>query len=162
MGHKKPGLEALSIFVEGSFDYAHFLPDNERCFPLHGHTATAVLELTGTAAKDGMIMDYSDAKRMLHKALEAVDHKLVASEAHSSKEGEVVVVRYGKFLFKLPGEHAFLIPGEGTSENIARRLAESVVDEVPGNVSKIRLTVTEGLRKGASVTLERRLRSPGR
>lgn len=145
----------LSIFVEGSFDYAHFLPSNERCFPLHGHTAAVELELTGQAGKGGMLMDFSEVKILLNKALAAVDHKLVASESYSKRDGDFIAVAYGDFSFRLPADHVFILDGEGTSENIARRLAELIMEGVPPNVSSIRLTINEGLRKGASVTLDR-------
>jgi len=154
--NRKPCLERLSIFVEGNFDYAHFLPSNERCFPLHGHTSTAELDLAGEADKSGMVMDYSEAKKLLNEVLSEIDHKLVAGESHSRREGELIVVKYRKFFFRLPAEYVFLISGDGTSENITKRLAEMIVDRVPPNISSMRLTVTEGLRKGASVKLERR------
>jgi len=150
----KPSFSGLTIFVEGSFDYAHFLPGNERCFPLHGHTSTAELELKGEPDKSGMIMDFSDAKALLNDALSEVDHKLVASRVHCVSEGEMLVVEYKKFLFRLPAKHTFLLEGEGTSENIARRLAESMMNKAPPNISWMRLTITEGFRKGSSVTLE--------
>jgi 6-pyruvoyltetrahydropterin/6-carboxytetrahydropterin synthase len=155
VGNLKPGSTGLSIFVEGSFDYAHFLPSNERCFPLHGHTSTAKLELKGEADKSGMVMDFSDAKALLNEALSEVDHKLVASRAHAVREGGTLVVEYKKFLFRLPAEHVFLLYGEGTSENISLRLAELIMAKAPPNISWMRLTITEGLRKGSSVVLER-------
>jgi 6-pyruvoyltetrahydropterin/6-carboxytetrahydropterin synthase len=144
--------EEISIFVEASFDYAHFLPGNEKCFPLHGHTSVAKLELKGEVDKCGMIIDYSEAKRLLREVLSKIDHKMVASEAYSTREGQTLVVKYRNFCFRLPIEHVFLIRGEGTSENITRRLIEMMIDKVPNNVTRIGLTVTEGLGKGVSVT----------
>lgn len=156
MGDPKPRSCGLSIFVEASFDYAHFLPRSERCFPLHGHTSTAELELKGEADESGMVMDFSDARSLLKEALSLVDHKLVASREHCARQGGTLVIEYQKFLFRLPAEHVFLLNGEGTSENIVRLLGEWIMGKAPKNITCMRLTITEGLGKGSSVVLERR------
>ena len=155
VGNHRPASGGLSIFIEGSFDYAHFLPCSEKCFPLHSHTSAVELELKGKADKSGMVMDFTDARTLLNEVLSEVDHKLVASRAHCTREGDALLVKYKEFLFRLPPEHVFLLDGEGTVENVAWRLAESIMSKLPKNISWMRLTITEGLRKGSSVVMER-------
>jgi 6-pyruvoyl-tetrahydropterin synthase len=155
LGKPQSGLSSLSIFVEGSFDYAHFLPSSERCFPMHGHTSVARLELKGELDDCGMVMDFSDAKSVLAEALALVDHKLVACKAHCARDGQALVVAYHQFRFTLPAKHVYVLKGEGTSENIVLALAKSIMAKLPKNISWMRLTITEGLRKGSSVVLER-------
>ena len=51
--------EKISIFIEQSFDYSHFLPESDKCFPLHGHTSLVTLEIFGRIGASGMIMDFA-------------------------------------------------------------------------------------------------------
>ncbi len=55
-----------SIFLEDSFDAAHFLPnvpDFHKCHRMHGHTYRVRLEVAGPVGEEsGWIMDYTDLK----------------------------------------------------------------------------------------------------
>lgn len=68
----------LSIFIEDSFDSAHWLPlvpDCHQCKALHGHTYRVRLEFSGEINAMGWILDYAEAKAQWKKVKDALDHK---------------------------------------------------------------------------------------
>jgi 6-pyruvoyl-tetrahydropterin synthase len=147
-----PRNDEVSIFVEQSFDYAHFLPESDKCFPLHGHTSLVTLEIRGSLGPSDMVMDFGEAKRILGSILSLLDHKLLTNKRYSAlqKDGRVLI-HYKDFEFRLPQDQVFLLDGEGTSEDIALSILSMVMAEMPENISFIRITTTEGLRKGTIV-----------
>jgi 6-pyruvoyltetrahydropterin/6-carboxytetrahydropterin synthase len=68
----------MRIFIEDSFDSAHFLPnvpEGHKCKRLHGHTYRIRLELKGDIGKEtGWVMDYSDLKSMWEPLKTILDH----------------------------------------------------------------------------------------
>lgn len=153
---KDPSNSRVAVFVEASFDYSHFLPENDRCFPLHGHTSLVNLEINGELLTTGMVVDFTEAKRILKETLSPLDHKLVANKANVRSEGNGrIMISYKDFEFHLPLTQVFLLDGEGTSESIALAIAEKVMGRMPQNVTSIKLTITEGLGKGTVVRIKR-------
>ncbi|HET8794383.1 MAG TPA: 6-carboxytetrahydropterin synthase, partial [Nitrososphaeraceae archaeon] len=66
-----------SIFIEDpslSFDYAHILPLVKKCSILHGHTSTVMIEIIGKI-ENGLVIDFSEAKRLVKDAINELDHK---------------------------------------------------------------------------------------
>jgi 6-pyruvoyltetrahydropterin/6-carboxytetrahydropterin synthase len=59
------------------FDAAHWLPEHEgKCKNLHGHTWKIEIEVSGELLSTGMIMDFSDLKRLVTKqVLDYADHQ---------------------------------------------------------------------------------------
>lgn len=60
------------------FDAAHQLPDSEtlttkQCANLHGHTYKVIVEVSSTALKDGMIVDFGRIK----SAINVLDHHYI-------------------------------------------------------------------------------------
>jgi len=153
---KDPSIGRVSVFVEASFDYSHFLPENDRCFPLHGHTSLVNLEINGELLATGMVIDFIEAKRILKETLSLLDHKLVSNRANARSEGNGrITVSYKDFEFHLPMTQVFLLEGEATSESIALAIAEKVIGRMPKNIASIKLTMTEGLRKGTVIRIKR-------
>lgn len=153
---KDPSIGRVSVFVEASFDYSHFLPENDRCFPLHGHTSLVNLEINGELLATGMVIDFIEAKRILKETLSLLDHKLVTNRANARSEGnDRITVSYKDFEFHLPLTQVFLLEGEATSESIALAIAEKVIGRMPKNITSIKLIMTEGLRKGTVVRIKR-------
>ena len=69
--------EIGSIFIEDpslSFDYAHILPLVKKCSILHGHTSTVMVEIIGKM-ENGLVIDFSEAKRLIKEAINELDHK---------------------------------------------------------------------------------------
>ena len=69
----------LRVFIEDSFDAAHWLPNVplvHKCHALHGHTYKIRLEFEGQPGREsGWILDYAEAKCDWDKLKILVDHK---------------------------------------------------------------------------------------
>ncbi len=141
-----------SVYVQASFDYSHFLPEHDRCFPLHGHTSVARMEVSGTIGEGGMVMDFGDAKSLLNEALATFDHKLVTSRKYCRCEGDHIVVSHGQYSFTLPSDQLCILDGEGTCENINDSLLRILAVGMPANISSISLEISEGANKGSRLT----------
>lgn len=66
------------IFIEDSFDSAHFLPnvpEGHQCRRMHGHTYRIRIEVEGPVGKEsGWIMDYSSLKPIWISVKSDLDH----------------------------------------------------------------------------------------
>lgn len=71
----------VSSFIE--FDYGHRVPNHDsKCRNLHGHRAKVEIRVAGPlvlgGAKDGMVLDFGDLKRLLMKHVhDLFDHVLI-------------------------------------------------------------------------------------
>jgi len=69
----------LVIFLEDSFDSAHFLPNvppGHKCRNLHGHTYRIRIEVDGPIDKHmGWVVDYADVKKAWARTKFLVDHR---------------------------------------------------------------------------------------
>lgn len=76
---KRTGEPKMRIFIEDSFDAAHFLPnvpDGHKCRSLHGHTYRIRLEFGGVLnSTSGWIIDYADVKQYWNFIKKDLDHK---------------------------------------------------------------------------------------
>ena len=109
----------LTITRKLEFDAGHRIPDhNSQCRNLHGHRYTLEITLTGTVVTQegqsdtGMIMDFSDVKRLAKDALVDVwDHAfLVYKNDHAVRQ----------FLDSLPNHKTVVLPLVPTVENLAQ------------------------------------------
>lgn len=76
------GKKAMTaIFIEDSFDSAHWLPsvpEGHKCSRMHGHTYRIRLEVTGeVGAETGWIVDYTDIKAEWSAVKSQLDHHLL-------------------------------------------------------------------------------------
>jgi 6-pyruvoyltetrahydropterin/6-carboxytetrahydropterin synthase len=71
----------MRIFIEDSFDSAHWLPnvpEGHKCHNMHGHTYRIRLEFGGDVdPKMGWVIDYSDVKAMWNVVKRRLDHHLL-------------------------------------------------------------------------------------
>jgi 6-pyruvoyltetrahydropterin/6-carboxytetrahydropterin synthase len=71
----------MTIFIEDSFDSAHFLPyvpDGHKCKNMHGHTYRIRIEVTGRVSqKTGWVIDYTDVKKAWDQIHRVLDHKVL-------------------------------------------------------------------------------------
>jgi 6-pyruvoyltetrahydropterin/6-carboxytetrahydropterin synthase len=71
----------MTIFIEDSFDSAHFLPnvpDGHKCRRMHGHTYRIRLEVSGPIdPTTGWVVDYADVKALWDPLKRALDHRLL-------------------------------------------------------------------------------------
>src|SRR6185312_5624161 len=62
----KEGCVIYTIFLEDTFDSAHWLPNvpaGHKCKRMHGHTYSVRIEVSGTLGKEsGWVIDYADIK----------------------------------------------------------------------------------------------------
>jgi 6-pyruvoyltetrahydropterin/6-carboxytetrahydropterin synthase len=144
-----------TIFIDDpsfNFDYAHILPKTEKCSVMHGHTSSALVEITGHPV-DGMVVDFNDAKPIIRNAIAALDHKLFIREKYVTGRTPTHVdlsfsTVHGDFGLHVPKETAVLLEGEATVENLAQELLRRIAPEMPQNVETVGVYVYEGLNKG--------------
>ncbi len=88
--------------TESAFDAAHFLKDYEgKCRNIHGHRWRVVAEIQGEKLSEerqerGMLVDFSELKKMLKGACDALDHSLIY-EKGSLKEKTLEALREEDF-----------------------------------------------------------------
>jgi 6-pyruvoyltetrahydropterin/6-carboxytetrahydropterin synthase len=109
----------MTVFVEDSFDSAHFLPhvpEGHKCRNLHGHTYRIRLEVTGpVGAISGWVVDYAEVRDAWAEVKALLDHRL---------------------LNKIEGLH------NSTCERVAEWIFARLAPAVPG-LSRIELRETE-------------------
>ena len=69
----------LSVTKLFEFEAAHYLPDHlGLCKNLHGHSYKLEVEVSGLMNESGMIMDFSDLKKIINDSIiEKYDHILL-------------------------------------------------------------------------------------
>jgi 6-pyruvoyltetrahydropterin/6-carboxytetrahydropterin synthase len=117
------------------FDAGHRIPNHaSQCRHLHGHRYALEITLSGEvirtegAAEEGMVMDFSDVKRIANAEL--LDHW---DHAFLVYQGDRAVV---KFLASLPGHKTVVLPRVPTVENLADeafRILDAAYRDTYGN-----------------------------
>ena len=64
----------MKIGIIDYIDCAHSLPGHPKCGTPHGHTYRVECVVEG-ALQGGMVMDFADLKKSMHKVLTEYDHK---------------------------------------------------------------------------------------
>lgn len=147
-----------SIFLEDSslaFDYAHILPLVEKCSILHGHTSTVMVEIIGKMVNN-LVIDFSEAKRIIKETLSILDHKFFINKKYVYKEDSIhYYVSFngprGFFNLQLPKDTTFLMPGEATVENLSSIIIKLLSSKMPPNVEALGVYIYEGVNKGAHI-----------
>lgn len=117
------------------FDAGHRIPNHgSQCRHLHGHRYVIEITLSGEivgtegAADQGMVMDFSDVKRIASSVLvDQWDHAFIVYQ------GDRAVV---DFLETLPGHKTVVLPVVPTAENLAAeafRLLDAAYLDTYGN-----------------------------
>jgi 6-pyruvoyltetrahydropterin/6-carboxytetrahydropterin synthase len=115
------------LFIQADFSAAHNLREYKgKCERLHGHNWRVDLRLAGSRLnREGMLIDFVEAKRILGEALEPFDHRYLNEVPPFDK----------------------LNP---SSENLARVIAESVAARLPAGVRVASVTAWESERCSAT------------
>lgn len=118
---------AYELFVQGEFSAAHNLRAYQgKCEHLHGHNWQVDLRLAGEeVGEDGMLLDFRDAREILRDVLDRFDHAYLNEVSPFDR----------------------LNP---SSENLARVIAEAVVQRLPAHVRVAAVTAWESDRCGAT------------
>lgn len=147
-----------SIFIEDpslAFDYAHILPLVEKCSIIHGHTSTIMVEIIGEM-KNNLVIDFSEAKKIIKEALYQIDHKFFINKKYLKKEeGDHFFIEFdgpkGYFDLKVPKYTTYLLEGEATVENLSTEIIRMLSDRMPKNIQAIGVYIYEGVNKGAHI-----------
>ena len=129
------------------FDAGHRIPNHaSQCRHLHGHRYAIEITLSGEiirtagAAEEGMVMDFSDVKRIATEVLVGPwDHAFLAYQG----DHEVVA-----FLATLPDHKTVVLPVVPTAENLAAeafRILDAAYRDTYGNqlrLERVRLYET--------------------
>jgi len=150
-----------TIFLDDpsfNFDYAHILPKTEKCSVMHGHTSSALIEIVG-APKDGMVIDFNDAKPIIREAIREMDHKLFINDRYvTGRDATHVNLKFttvhGDFELRVPEATTLLLKGEATVENLAQELIARIAPKMPDNIRAVGVYVYEGLNKGTHLLAE--------
>jgi 6-pyruvoyltetrahydropterin/6-carboxytetrahydropterin synthase len=147
-----------SIFIDDpslAFDYAHILPLVEKCSIIHGHTSTIMVEIIGEM-KNNLVIDFSEAKKIIKEALYQIDHKFFINKKYLKKEeGDHYFIEFdgpkGYFDLKVPKYTTYLLDGEATVENLSTEIIAMLSKKMPPNVQALGVYIYEGVNKGAHI-----------
>ena len=151
-------MQTGSIFIEDpslAFDYAHILPLVEKCSVLHGHTSTVMVEVIGSM-KNNLVVDFSEAKRMIKETLSVIDHKFFINNKYLKKEDDLhYYVAFdgpkGHFSLQVPKSTTYMLSGEATVENLSSEIIRLLAPKMPQNVQALGVYIYEGVNKGAHI-----------
>ena len=131
----------FKISKEFSFDMAHLLDGHDgKCQNLHGHTYKLQVEIAGdlfeSGAKKAMVIDFSDLKSVVKKAiLDPMDHAFIYDET-SERESKIA-----QLLQELHSK-TFSVSFRTTAEEMARFIFNRLKYDEKLAVSAIRLWET--------------------
>ena len=156
--YKTKEIQTGSIFIEDpsfAFDYAHILPLVEKCSILHGHTSSVMVELVGEM-KNNLLIDFSDAKKIIKEVISLLDHKFFINKKYLTKEDNLhykIVFEGPKGIFDLqvPKNTTYLLDGEATVESLSTEIIKLLAPKMPENIEAIGVYIYEGYNKGAHI-----------
>lgn len=91
-----------SIYVESQFSAAHYLRMYKgRCENIHGHN-WKVGVYVGSSKLDsiGMVMDFTDLKKILRKVLDKLDHKFLNKEVNFFKATQPTAENIARYIHR--------------------------------------------------------------
>lgn len=129
----------MQITTRLEFDAGHRIPNHKsQCRNLHGHRYALEITLSGDiiakeqASEDGMVMDFSDVKRIARESIVDIwDHAFLVYEKDS------VVL---DFLNSLPNHKTVVFPSVPTAENMAAeafKILKNQYQDIYGNHLKL-------------------------
>ena len=130
----------IRITKEFKFEMAHALHGYDGlCKNIHGHSYRLWVTIKGQVRnekghiKDGMVMDFSELKRIVKsEIIEKYDHSLVlnANSPHAS-------IDLSAF------EKVFYLPYQPTSENLVKDFAETIQLNIPMGIILCKVVLSE-------------------
>ncbi|MBN6074700.1 6-carboxytetrahydropterin synthase QueD [Aggregatibacter actinomycetemcomitans] len=131
----------FKVSKEFSFDMAHLLDGHDgKCQNLHGHTYKLQVEVRGDlyqeGAKQGMVIDFSDLKKTVNRAiLEPMDHAFIYDQT-SERESKIAA------LLQQLDSKTFGVPFRTTAEQLAQFIFNQLKYQENLPVSAVRLWET--------------------
>nr|MDO8112877.1 6-carboxytetrahydropterin synthase [Candidatus Sigynarchaeota archaeon] len=140
----------VSIIVDGmacKFSAAHFLAGHPKCGRLHGHNYHASVKITGSIDKNGMVLDFVDAKAAIQSELDELDHRLllpaISNRMIITEAGENTTIAFDKKHYSVPSSDVLLLPLPAiTAEMLAKYLHSKIKVRFPGFKIVVRVAET--------------------
>ena len=112
-----------------------------------------MVEIIGNMS-NGLVMDFSEAKRLIKEAINNLDHKFFINRQYLLKEDEIYYfVQFegprGFFNLQLPKSTVYLLEDEATVENLSREIIKILSPKMPKNIDALGVYIYEGVNKGA-------------
>jgi 6-pyruvoyltetrahydropterin/6-carboxytetrahydropterin synthase len=132
----------LRVTKSFSFEMAHALWNYDGpCRNIHGHSYKLMVTILGEASRDasstklGMVMDFSDLKKIVNeKVVDVFDHSVVISSRASQPEVDRVEQMFEKY---------YVVDYQPTCENLVSDMAGRIHSSLPANVSLFSLKLIE-------------------
>jgi len=140
------------------FSSAHIIHEYEKCGRLHGHTYAMHVKIWGQPDSKGIIVDFSNVKKILKEIANSIDHRIIIPEKSPiveivKKDDCVEIDAMGKS-YKFPIGDCILLPIKSTSaENLAKYILEEFEKKIDNleTVKQIEIGVDEGFGQGARI-----------
>jgi 6-pyruvoyltetrahydropterin/6-carboxytetrahydropterin synthase len=114
-----------------------------------------MVEIIGKMTND-LVIDFSEAKKLVKDALSNLDHKFFINEKYLQREDSLHYFVYfegprGLFNLQVPKSTTYLLPGEATVENLSSIIIDILASKMPPNVEALGVYIYEGVNKGAHI-----------
>ena len=125
----------MKIAKEFRWEMGHRLQHHKgKCVNLHGHSYKMIVEFNGDIAKDGMVIDYFDVKKIIAPIVDKLDHSVVISKDDTALLEAV----------KQLGSDYVIIDYESTAENLCHYFIDRIKEtELPNNITELTVRVME-------------------
>jgi 6-pyruvoyltetrahydropterin/6-carboxytetrahydropterin synthase len=132
----------IRVTKEFGFEMAHVLWNYDGpCRNVHGHSYRLFVTLTGVPSentddvKNGMVIDFSDLKRIIKKEIVSVfDHSVVVGRKHDKEKIEMFTKLFG---------NTVLVDYQPTCENLVSDFATRIKPFLPSGVKLYSLKLYE-------------------
>jgi 6-pyruvoyltetrahydropterin/6-carboxytetrahydropterin synthase len=132
----------IRVTKEFSFEMAHALWNYDGpCRNIHGHSYRLFVTISGVPVddpgnpKDGMVIDFTDLKRIVEKEIVNVfDHALIVSRRFDKEKIDMFTKMVGNFV---------LVDYQPTCENLVADFAERIKLQLPDKVKLYSLKLYE-------------------
>tara|TARA_Y100001968_G_C19390936_1_gene735549 strand:+ start:510 stop:950 length:441 start_codon:yes stop_codon:yes gene_type:complete len=133
-------MKTIRITKEFDFEMAHALEGYDGlCANIHGHSYRLWVTVRGDIkedkghVKDGMLMDFSDLKKIVKSLIvDKYDHSLVLQD--NSPHSKVDLSMFDK---------VFYLPYQPTSENLVYDFALTIKDKIPKGLELYKVILSE-------------------
>ena len=133
-------MKTIRITKEFDFEMAHALEGYDGlCANIHGHSYRLWVTVRGDIkedkghVKDGMLMDFSDLKKIVKSLIvDKYDHSLVLQD--NSPHSKVDLSMFDK---------VFYLPYQPTSENLVYDFALTIKDKIPNGFELYKVILSE-------------------
>lgn len=123
----------IRVTKEFGFEMAHVLWNYDGpCRNVHGHSYRLFVTLTGTPINDqenpknGMVIDFTDLKRIVKKEILTVfDHAVVVNNRYDKGKADAFIKLFG---------NTVLVDYQPTCENLIADFAERIISQLPSGI----------------------------